>query len=159
MRRVDLETNIIETVVGRTNDNDHVGWKPNFSSTWQVLGKDYTLQWPTDLKISPVDERLTILDEGFLYKLSDDGMLYQFPWYRCDKNLKEDCHKLAEYPRSITYSTAGSLFVGTLSNGTTSSSVWRIDPQGRIQKFADSSAELGWISDILAEDNDSLLIW
>ena len=52
---------------------------------WQLPGANVTLQWPIDLDIDPVDQTLTILDEGVLLKVSAGGTVHPLPAWNCSQ--------------------------------------------------------------------------
>ena len=44
------------------------------------------LQWPTQVINNPVDDSLTILDEGFLLVLSKEGVVYPLEINDCNED-------------------------------------------------------------------------
>ena len=55
-------------------------------SRWQKAGIEVVLQWPTQVINNPVDDSITILDEGFLLVLSKDGTVYPLAINECNGN-------------------------------------------------------------------------
>ncbi len=57
-----------------------------FLSSWQKVGKDVVLQWPTQVSCNPVDDSITILDEGFLFVLSKEGVVFPLAINDCNED-------------------------------------------------------------------------
>ena len=60
-----------------------------------MQGTELPLQWPTEIVTNPVDDSLTIMDEGYLLVLSKEGVVYPLPISNCDN--KEDTDRLVYY--------------------------------------------------------------
>ena len=63
-----------------------------YVDSWQRQGTELPLQWPTEIVSNPVDGSLTIMDEGYLLVLSEEGVVYPLPISDCDN--KEDTDRL-----------------------------------------------------------------
>ena len=50
---------------------------------WQNAGRDVVLQWPTQVINNPVDDSITILDEGYFLVLSTDETVYPLAIDEC----------------------------------------------------------------------------
>ena len=63
-----------------------------YVNSWQRQGTELPLQWPTEIVSNPVDDSLTIMDEGYLLVLSKEGVVYPLPLNNCDN--QEDTDRL-----------------------------------------------------------------
>ena len=63
-----------------------------YVNSWQRQGTELPLQWPTEIVSNPVDDSLTIMDEGYLLVLSKEGVVYPLPINNCDN--QEDTDRL-----------------------------------------------------------------
>ena len=63
-----------------------------YVDSWQRQGTELPLQWPTEIVSNPVDDSLTIMDEGYLLVLSKEGVVYPLPINNCDN--QEDTDRL-----------------------------------------------------------------
>ena len=57
--------------------------------SWQELGNEVILQWPTSVVHNPVDGSITILDEGVIFVLSREGVVYPLAIGDCSNIEKE----------------------------------------------------------------------
>ena len=66
-----------------------------YVDSWQRQGTELPLQWPTEIVSNPVDDSLTIMDEGYLLVLSKEGVVYPLPISNCDN--QKDTDRLVYY--------------------------------------------------------------
>ena len=71
----------------------------NYVDSWKRKGTELSLQWPTEIVSNPVDDSLTIMDEGYLLVLSKEGIVYPLPISSCDS--QDDTDRL---PYNFRYS-------------------------------------------------------
>lgn len=56
---------IIFTLSGLAKDM----WKPQVHCKWQVTLAEMNFEWPTEVKVNPIDESLLVLDSGNIYQM------------------------------------------------------------------------------------------
>ena len=162
IRIVNTRKRVINSFVGSSAAADPEKSKPTIfvgsgpSSSWQLSGEDVVLQWPTDLDVNPVDDTLTVLDEGTLLKVSRGGAVFPIiPQLHCS-----DCGDMVpDYLIGISYSPDGLLQAAAAAAGksSTETNVWTIDTSSGksslLVKFD------GVASDVLVLNSEEVLFW
>ena len=164
IRMVNTRKRVINSFVGSSAAADPEKSKPTIfegsgpSSSWQLSGEAVVLQWPTDLDVNPVDDTLTVLDEGTLLKVSRGGAVFPInPQLHCSDCSDHDM--VPDYLIGISYSPDGLLQAAAAAAGksSTATNVWTIDTSSGksslLVKFD------GVASDLLVLNSEEVLFW
>lgn len=159
---VNTRRRVINSFVGSSATADPEKSKPTIfegsgpSSSWQLPGEAVVLQWPTDLDVNPVDDTLTVLDEGTLLKVSRGGAVFPInPQLHCI-----DCTDMVpDYPIGISYSPDGLLQAAAAAAGksSTATNVWTIDTSSGKSRLLVKFD--GVTSDLLVLNSEEVLFW
>ena len=107
-------------------------WKPS-KCGFDVKAADANFNWPTEVAVNFLNGMITILDQGSLVHLTEDGRVIEIFSRNCAAAASINSTILDYSPKSLAYSNQGELFIADEKN-----IIHKIDSNNKMEEVAGS---------------------
>ena len=109
-----------------------IDWKLS-KCGFDVKAVDANFNWPTEVAVNFLNGMITIIDQGSLVHLTEDGRVIEMFSRNCAAAASINSTFLDYSPKSLAYSHQGELFIADEKN-----IIYKIDSNSKIEEIAGS---------------------